>query len=186
MPQYVRRIEEWWQVILRDAPGFVDPAAIPIINDAIEQAHSVIADLSCPPFTLVHGDAWINNFAFEDSSEDPLIAFDWQLTGRMRPGFEVGYFFDIEPAFRQFRSTEEWSDVTSRLLGEYHDALMSCGVRDYPIGLLRHDRRLAFKYSLIASIWTQFYLKENQSHLFEDSVRRWSTQVAERTGKLLG
>ena len=181
---YLALTRAWWNGILRDSSDLIDAGAAGIIDAAITNAPRAMSLLSQPPLTLVHGDLWPPNLAFDDGAEDPVTAFDWQLVARMRPGLDVGYFLDITSDFRALKDTEEWFEETGELLLRYHDAFIAQGARDYSVELLQRDRRLSYVYTLTADVWSQAYLKGHQGPAFEEGLREWSRKVVERTARL--
>ena len=181
---YLALTSAWWNDILRDSSNVIDEGAAAIIEAAIANAPRTMSLLSQTPVTLVHGDLWPPNLAFDDGAEHPVAAFDWQLVARMRPGFDVGYFLDVTPEFGSLKDTEEWYEETGELLLSYHAALIAQGAREYPVELLGRDRRLSYVYTMTADVWSLAYLKGHKDPGFEEGLSEWSRQVVERTARL--
>ena len=181
---YLFLTRAWWSEILRDSSHAIDEGALGIIEAAIANTPRAMSLLSQPPLTLVHGDLWPPNLAFDDGADDPVTAFDWQLVARMRPGFDVGYFLDVTSDFSNIKDTEEWFEETGELILGYHDALIAQGAGGYSVALLQRDRRLSYVYTLTADVWSQAHLKGLLGSAYEEGLRQWSSKVAERTARL--
>jgi hypothetical protein len=69
-----------------------------------------------------------------------VTAFDWQLVRRGRGACDVAYFMT------GVDTSSDREGVPRRLLGAYHDELLTCGVRDYSLEQLEFDSRVASFY----------------------------------------
>ncbi len=181
---YVRRIRSWLDRLAEQAPGGLDDRAATIIESALVELPDAMSRLSRPPVTLVHGDPWINNFAFDGPSVDDVALFDWQLAARMRPGFDIACFLDIVPEYRTFPDDESWLAETNSLVHDYYKALTEYGVTDYSLADLLADRKLARTYTINAGLWSQFALQELIGPEFEHNVSEWSRRLVRRTDAL--
>ena len=108
-----------------------------------------LEQLSRPPHTFLHGDLRLDQVFFGvDPGDTPVTALDWQLTGKGRGAYDVGYFLSqsLDPETR--RSCED------QLLERYAERLAEHGI-DYPREQLRRDYRLAtawcFGYPVIGA-----------------------------------
>ncbi len=180
---YACHIRVWLDGLQRQSPGLLADRVVAIIESALDEVPSAISRLSSPPVTLVHGDPWINNFAFDDEQPGSTVLFDWQLAARMRPGFDVACFLDIVPEYRIF-DDDACVEETNRLARDYHDALTEFGVSDYSFDDLLFDRNLSRAYTVTAGLWSQMTLQDLIGPEFEHNVREWSARLVERTDAL--
>jgi thiamine kinase-like enzyme len=82
---------------------------------------SLMEQLSEPPLTLLHGDSRLDNFFFGDG----VAVVDWQICGRGRGPYDIGYF--LSQSMRpELRKEHERS-----LLERYHQTLVDNGVSGY-------------------------------------------------------
>ena len=181
---YARCIRAWLDSLDQRFPCVLADRAAAIIESALQDLPSAISRLSRPPVTLVHGDPWINNFAFDDKSRDSAVLFDWQLAARMRPGFDIACFLDIVPEYRTFDNDDAWIEETDCLARNYHSALTEFGVSDYSLDDLLSDRNLARAYTVTAGLWSQMTLQDLIGPEFVRNVREWSERLVERTDAL--
>lgn len=99
----------------------------------------VLAAVSKPPVTLVHADFRLANIFFDDSGGDTseIVAFDWQLVGRLKAANDVGVFI------MQSLATESRRRHEAKLLSDYHSSLIDHGVKDYSYDEFMYDVRVA-------------------------------------------
>jgi aminoglycoside phosphotransferase (APT) family kinase protein len=94
--------------------------------------------LSEPPITLLHGDHRLDNLLFSDvEGPDAVAVLDWQICGRGRGPYDVGYFLS------QSLIPEERKGVEEDLVRSYHTALLDNGVTGYSYEQCWEDYRLA-------------------------------------------
>ena len=82
----------------------------------------------------MHGDFRLDNVLFRPDGE--IVVLDYQGLSRGRPGMDVAYF--ITTAL-----TIEHREQEDRLLGAYHEALVTAGISSYSREMLQDDCRLA-------------------------------------------
>ena len=98
---------------------------------------------SRPPRTFLHGDLRLDQLFFAVRPDDPPVtALDWQLSGRGRGAYDLGYFLSqsLTPATRR--------DCENQLLDRYAGRLAEHGI-DYPADQLRRDYQLATAWCFI-------------------------------------
>jgi aminoglycoside phosphotransferase (APT) family kinase protein len=97
-----------------------------------------------PPMTLCHGDLRLDNVFWGSPENDATVTIiDWQISGKARGAYDVGYFMSqsVEPAVRA--ANEE------RIVREYHRQLVDAGVSGYGADQCWDDYRLATMFCLV-------------------------------------
>ncbi|MCI0775755.1 MAG: phosphotransferase, partial [Chloroflexi bacterium] len=94
----------------------------------------VVDAIAKPPITLIHGDYRLANLFFDDSVGG-VVAFDWQLAGRVKAAAEVGMFIMQSFAVESRRKHEHY------LLSEYYSSIVDLGVTGYSYDELLDDIR---------------------------------------------
>ena len=89
------------------------------------------------PSTICHGDFRPDNFFFGDDDKS-ITVIDWQLCSEMKGIVDVAYLFTWGLDERDRKSWE------SQLLANYHDTLISKGVKDYSKSDMHKDYILGF------------------------------------------
>jgi hypothetical protein len=104
--------------------------------------------ISSSPATLVHGDFKLGNIFFDDSAEgaDKIVAFDWQLAGRVKSASDVATFV------MQSFSTKSRRQHEHQLLAEYHASLTDLGVEDYSYDRFISDIQVSMLPRLITRV----------------------------------
>lgn len=103
----------------------------------------VMAELSKPPLTLLHGDYRLDNLYFAVADDQPpVVAGDWQLAMTGRGVYDCAYFLgqNMTPAQRR-QSLDE-------LMRGYYDGLVAGGVTGYSYDELWRDFRRAALFHL--------------------------------------
>lgn len=105
-----------------------------------EWGETLIENQCRQPYTLVHGDFRLDNFAFAGSvTEKELIVFDWQVARRAPGARDLSYLMANFLPVEQRRVTER------SLLEAYHETLQAAGVKGYGFDdLLAHCRIALF------------------------------------------
>lgn len=125
-----------WEKFVRSFGEHLPPR-VRELGDAQRKDRSVLDRLSAPPRTLVHADLRLNNLMFDPKNGDLAAVIDWQSTVAARGPLDVARLFvnNLEPEGR-WRAERE-------LLPEYHNRLLSRGVRGYSFEECWRDYRLA-------------------------------------------
>ena len=101
------------------------------------------------PCTFLHGDLRLDQLFFAVNADDPpLTALDWQLAGRGRGAYDVGYFLG------QSMTTEDQAQLRGCMLERYAERLAEHGI-DYPRAQLKHDYRLATAWCFIYPVMAE-------------------------------
>jgi hypothetical protein len=108
-----------------------------------------LEELSRPPRTFLHGDLRLDQLFFAVQPHDPPVtALDWQIVGKGRSAYDVGYFLSQSLTADARRSCED------QLIERYTERLAEHGI-DYPRDEFRRDYRLTtawcFAYPVIAA-----------------------------------
>lgn len=128
-------------------PAFVDTHAdwlTPELTGAAERAIEHFDDacerFSGPPYTLLHGDARLDNLLFDAAGG--AVAIDWQLAAWGRGPYDLAFFAagSLDPELRRHLGDD--------LLARYHRSLVAAGVDDYPRAELVDDYRLGHVQNL--------------------------------------
>jgi hypothetical protein len=88
-------------------------------------------------FGLVHGDYRLDNLLFLADGSGAAVTVDWQTLSVGLPARDLSYFLATSLPVADRRVAER------RLVGAYHEALLTQGVRDYPLELCWDDYRFA-------------------------------------------
>lgn len=119
--------------------GYLIPPEIQSQMDAGTDAYQKIVDrMMSRPAALVHGDARIENFAFETGAgPESVRLFDWAGSVRGGAAYDLAYFLggSMDAALR--RQTE------TALLEAYLGEMTAAGVEDFNMDDLRRDIRLS-------------------------------------------
>lgn len=152
--------------------GDVLPRQFMLATDWVDtHLEAVLARLSRPPCTLLHGDCRLDNLLFDG---DRVTAIDWQSLAWGRGVLDWAYFATGSLA----SSIDEAGEQT--LLAAYHAALVEGGVDDYPLDACRRDYALSkvlIAYGNVAA--TRFLdLEGERGRALIDAIR---TRVVDRT-----
>lgn len=161
-----------WAGFPGEMRGQIDEDAAEVIDAMLPRWRAISAQLSEPPWTLVHGDFRLDNLAFDSGASDPLIVFDWQVVGRGRGARDAAYFIG------RVQAGDDPDEVRARLLKLYHSTLTANGVRDYPFDELVYDTRLASLWSfaiLVAALGNLDFSSERARALASGAFRRLSS-----------
>jgi hypothetical protein len=140
------------------------PESMLDLGDRLAGDRSVLDRLSEPPWTLVHGDARVNNIIFgsETTAGRPLF-LDWQTAIKGRGPMDVAFLFVSSLAADDRRSAE------ASLLPLYHSLLIERGVSGYTYPDCWRDYRLAIVNQMSQIVALSYLLRENESRP-DDSV----------------
>jgi hypothetical protein len=125
----------------------------PAMRDFGERLPSLLPwftdELARYPQTFLHGDLRLDQLFFAVGADDPPVtALDWQVAGKGRGAYDLGYFLSQSLTADTRRSCED------RLLEQYASCLAEHGI-DYPPSELQRDYRLTttmcFVYPVIAT-----------------------------------
>lgn len=123
---------------MRDALQALDPGYMDIISEAMER-----------PTTLMHGDARIENFAFEPGSGPECVRlFDWAGAIRGSGAYDFTYFLatSMDPETRR--------ELEGELIAAYLAELGAGGVTGYEAADLRSDMSLSLATMIgVISYW---------------------------------
>lgn len=124
-------------VALERLADFVTPASRAACERILTNMSWICDALSEPPQILTHYDPRLENFVFSDESASELALIDWQLTARLRPGWDVAYFLgtSIPEAKRGV-----WQ---AGLCARYLTGLRAGGVSGYDESAFDYDFRLS-------------------------------------------
>lgn len=102
-----------------------------------------IEELSREPHTFVHGDLRLDQIFFAvDDDDPPVTVLDWQINGRGRGAWDLGYFLT------QSLTPDTRRAIEGELIGRYAGRLAEHGI-DYPREELRRDYRLTTAWCFI-------------------------------------
>jgi hypothetical protein len=124
---------EWWaqypRTIRTILPDFEISRGLMEFGDLFAQDMPLILDrIEGPPFTCVHRDIHLDNLLFGSHPDDPsAVLIDWQTTGRGKGISDIAYLL-ISSLSPQDRRTSE-----RRLVGLYHQHLISTGIENYTL-----------------------------------------------------
>jgi hypothetical protein len=122
------------------------------------------------PFTCIHRDIHLDNLLFGSGSDDPkVVLVDWQTVGMGRGISDIAYLLisSLSPADR--RTNEH------RLVGMYHDYLLSSGVEDYSLDQCWSDYLVSVASKLFITVTATINFDNTSAHR-----RAWRTADLER------
>ncbi len=97
--------------------GTADPAVAAAVLDVLERPERLAGPLSRRPATLIHGDLWLVNVAFEANQ---VTLLDWDLATSGSPALELALFLDGNSS--QVAATkDEILDDFRTIWGDEHD-----------------------------------------------------------------
>ena len=126
-----------WPTFLERMADDVSPA----MRDFGERFPSMVQwyldEVARPPVTFLHGDLRLDQLFFAVTPDDPPVTvLDWQIAGKGRGAYDVGYFLSQSLPVETRRNCEDG------LIERYSERLAERGI-DYPREQLRRDYRLA-------------------------------------------
>ena len=130
---------------LKEAGAFLPGGFMEAMDWVYENVEAVLDGAAARPNTLLHGDYRLDNLLF---GEEEIFAVDWQSVARGRGVLDWSYFV-LGSLHESCGEREEAS-----LLADYHEALCSGGVTDYPLEECRRDYdlcKLAIAYGNVAA-----------------------------------
>ena len=137
---FLKNLPTFRERFRESAPASFEPS-IRWLEDASRSVGMMRAFGASAPETLLHGDMRLDNLGFpqEDATRPgSIVFFDWQLTGRGPSTYDVAYFLSgaLTPEVPQ--------ESVLELVVDYHDALVSNGISDFPFEdcLLNYQRGL--------------------------------------------
>ena len=149
-------VEEHW-------PGFASLYGLRIGRKALRLGERVVGDLRGlesrilkRPTSVIHGDLRADNLLFGRSKADPeVVILDWQLVTKTLPAFDLAYLFGgSEPAAERRGHQVE-------VLGVWHEALLQCGVQNYPFEEALEDLKLGILYTLLVPVKAYAFLGDD-------------------------
>jgi len=135
------------------------------------------------PCTFLHGDLRVDQLFFAVSPDDPPVtALDWQLAGRGRGAYDLGYFLGQSLTIDDRRSSED------ALLDRYAKRLSEYGI-DYPQEELLYDYRLATAWCFIYPVMAEGRIEiinERNRKLARTMMTRGVAALEDHDGLSLG
>jgi hypothetical protein len=171
-----------WPVFLERVGSDLSPA----LREYGERLPSLmpwfLTELTHPPHTFLHGDLRLDQLFFGvDALDPPVTALDWQITGKGRGAYDVGYFLSQSLTAETRRGCED------QLLDRYAERLTEHGI-DYPREQLQRDYRLTtawcFGYPIIAAGRIDI-ANDRQLDLLRAMVDRAATAIEDHDGLAL-
>ena len=122
------------------------------------------------PITVIHGDVRMDNLFFgTDSSQESMIAVDWQGALRGRAGQDLGYFMAGSLPIETRRAHER------ELIALWHDELTGAGVTGYSAEDAWRDYRRGTLF-----VWTHAVVISGTLDHTNERGRRWVTEMLAR------
>ncbi len=127
-----------WASLL-DKAGDGMPQGLRLLGDSLgSEVHGIMAKLTRPPRTIVHGDYRLDNCFFPAASApENVVVFDWEFCVQGRGAYDAATFIS------EALAPQERREVELGLLREYHSVLEDCGVRGYSFEECWYDYRLS-------------------------------------------
>ena len=158
-------------------PGFldrygdrIDPAHIHLLESFVPRLGTWMAR-SGGPRTLVHADFRLDNLLFTPDDTAPVVV-DYQTINWGSGAYDLAYFVGgcLEPEIRR--------PASESLIAGYHEALMTGGVRNYPLADLMADYRRECFGGLMMALGASMLVKQTErgDAMFLTSVRRHAQQ----------
>ncbi len=169
--------EQAWQPFV-DNLGHKVPAELMAVCEKLKgRVGGLLKRLGQPPVTLVHGDYRLDNMFFGDGAGGvQFAAIDWQIVGRGRGVFDIGYFMgdNLEVDVRRAHEDE--------LLRLYFDVLTKNGVTGYSFEQCKADYKLSIAFALMYLVITGGSLDVSSpraQELADAAIRRYSAVIAD-------
>ncbi len=147
-------------------------SASKICRAVIEQGDAINGAIHARPWTLIHGDLRADNLLFGGTYESPAATIlDWSWASRSLAVIDLAFLIGGSTPIPQRRGCLE------ELLATWHDALVSQGVRDYPLADARRDLQLASLRALTTSVVVSSFDKKldiniRSSLLWDQAIQR--------------
>ena len=140
---------EYPAALARILPGARLHGRIAALGDFLVAQHKRVFDtlLEEAPLTCIHRDLQADNVMFAGGGEAPQARLlDWQMMGKGRGAYDLGYFLisSLAPAVRR--------EIEAEMVRRYHDALLSRGVRGYSHAQCLSDYRKSVAGKLFATV----------------------------------
>jgi len=135
------------------------------IGDVIQK----IADVLCGnfDFTFIHGDLWIHNLMFNNSSPSPVITIDWQTCCLGNGLFDVATIL--------FSTMSEWSEeIEETILKFYFNTLQDYGVTTYSFQKCQQEFQYAKLFALVATfpVTRRFFFPPSEWDKDAEAIKR--------------
>ena len=126
----------------------LSPKAYAYARALVGHIPHIFQALTDEPYTLAHGDFWVNNMFIRRDQAHRLILFDWQSCSRANGLIDVVFLVRLLGSVRA-RALE------SQILQLYHQTLVKYGISQYSLTAIRKDYySLALPFILlIRSCW---------------------------------
>ena len=145
----------------------------------LEQSSAIDRALDHRPWTLVHGDLRADNVLFDNTVEDPdSVILDWSWASRSLAAIDLAFLVGgSTPHVQRLGRHED-------LLALWHGALVSRGVRDYPLAEARRDQQLAALRCITAGIAMHSFSRGEETPVraalfMDDAIQRHAAYAAE-------
>lgn len=122
-----------WPIIESGFADLLPGAMLDAARRLPDHIEPLMAALSEPPVTLLHGDARLDNVFFGDT----LTVVDWQICGIGRGPYDVAYFLS------QSLRSEDRKATEGDIVRAYHETLVDGGVDGYSFEGCWEDYRKA-------------------------------------------
>lgn len=129
---------QWWEHPALTELGWAKQYA----EKGLDRLPEIFQKLATGPSTLVHGDMQLDNIWF-GLRDAPIAFFDWQLTQRAQPGWDIAWFFNYSYLPEMRRQDED------SLLAAYIERLHELGVDDYSLASLREYMALSSLFMIV-------------------------------------
>jgi hypothetical protein len=120
---------------------------------------AILGRIEGAPFTCIHRDIHVDNLLFGSGPDDPaVILIDWQTVGRGRGISDVAYLLISSLSPEDRRASE------GRLVGLYHEFLVSNGVEDYPFHQCWSDYLVSVASKLFITVTATINFDNTSTH----------------------
>lgn len=134
--------------VLATCPEVFSPLTAGIARRLADYITPFWQRMSSAPRTLTHGDYRLDNLLFPTEAGEGPVVLDWQICGKGRGSFDVGYFISqsLTPALRR--------SIERDLVRTYCELLKSHGVQGYGFEECWNDVKRTVLYCLVYPIIT--------------------------------
>lgn len=154
----------WWaeyrDAIDRLLPDFAfSPTLLEFGDRFASDMAAVVERIEGAPFTCIHRDIHVDNLLFGSREDEPtVVLIDWQTVGRGRGVTDIAYLLISS------LSPEDRRDSEQRLIGMYHDRLISSGIEDYSLDQCWSDYLVGVASKLFITVTATINFDNTSAH----------------------
>jgi aminoglycoside phosphotransferase (APT) family kinase protein len=172
--EYFRQQREVTPEFIKRLGNRLDPDIVDLINQMATRSDRLVDCLHEQPYALIHWDYRADNLLVNERVSPPRVtAVDWQTVMIGAPLQDVAYFIGASLKTDLRRENEQ------RLLKDYHQKLLQCGVRDFTAQQCYQGYQLGSFSGLTMAVRAAILVEETErgNEMFITMAKRHGKQV---------